>query len=271
MADRPHKKRLRLTTRDLQILEQLLHSRAETLGALHQQFWPQGTERDSARHRLSRLAAWGFLDKHGLEHVHPRLVHPNDNPTGSGWVTVYTLTPRGIAALRRRSLAGSTLRGRSIKGDLDDAAIPHQLAVNRVGELLGTPLLADHLVEVTGDRRHRPDATYTAHPDHGGRSTVMLEIDLGHYSRKRILGKLATFLADPDTTGVLFACPTQERANWIARTLREARGDRIMDRVQVLTFEQIHEGRFLRDALRPVSGVDDTPSAYDQLPHPAST
>ncbi len=202
MADWPQTKRVRLTTRDLQIFEQLLNSRAETLGTLHEQHWPPGTERDSARHRLSRLAAWGFLDKHGLEHVHPNLIHPNDNPDGSGWITVYTLTPKGVNALRRRSLAGSVLRGRSINGDLDQAAIPHQLAGNRIGRLLDTRLTADHLIEVTGDRRHRPDATYTADPDDRGRTIVTLEIDLGHYSRKRILGKLVTFLTDPDTRSV---------------------------------------------------------------------
>jgi len=253
----PHQKKIRLTTRDVQILEELLNRRAESLGVLHDRFWAPGTNRDSARHRLTRLAAWGFIDKHALQHAHAGLLHPTDND--NGWVTVYTLTPRGVAALKRRSLAGSVLRGRSTKGDIDEAAIPHQLAVNRVADLLGTPLVAEHLLEFQGDRRHRPDGIYTTEPDKSGRSTVMLEIDLGHYSRKRIIGKVSTFLADPDAKRVLFACPTGERTAWIARTLREAYGDRIMDRVQVLSFHQIREGRLLSDAIRP---------SHDQVTYP---
>lgn len=263
----PHQKRIRLTTRDLQILEELMNRRTESLGVLHDRFWAPGTNRESARHRLTRLAAWGFIDKHALQHAHAGLLHPTDHD--NGWVTVYTLTPKGVASLERRSLAGSVLRGRSIKGDIDEAAIPHQLAVNRVADLLGTPLIAEHLIELQGDRRHRPDATYTAAPDETGRSTVMLEIDLGHYSRKRILGKLTTFLADPDAKGVLFACPTQDRAAWVAHTLREARGDRIMDRVQVLSFYQIQEGRLLGEHLRPHQPIVEYPDINELLPRAA--
>lgn len=245
----PPTRAVRLTKRDLRILEELINRKAETLAVLHQRFWDDGTRKDTARYRLDRLASWGFIDKHGLQHHHGSLLPDDQHDTG--WVTAYTLTAKGTAALRRRSLAGSTLRGRSVRRDIDETAIPHQLAVNRVADLLGTTLIAEHLIELQGDRRHRPDATYTAAPDQTGRSTVMLEIDLGHYSRKRILGKLQTFLADPDAKGVLFACPTQERAAWVARTLREAHGDRIMDRVQALSFAQVREGRLLRDDLKP--------------------
>lgn len=260
-------KGVRLTARDTQIFEDLLERRADSLGSIHARHWP-GAAHDTARRRLGVLVNDGFLNRIYMERPPASLVHPADDE--SGWVHAYTLTPRGVAALRRRSLAGSVLRGRSVKGDLDEAAIPHQLAVNRVGELLGTALRPDHLIELVGDRRHRPDATYQARPDSTGRRTVMLEVDLGHYSRQRILGKLSTFLADPDAAGVLFACPTDERAAWIARTLRAAHGDRIMDRVQVLTFTQIQEGRLLRDALRPDPDTDTTlADVYDYLPHAA--
>lgn len=268
MTDRQRQRRpVRLTARDLQILEELMNRKAETLDVLHDRFWAPGTRRDTARYRLTRLAAWGFIDKHALPHRHSQLLPEDHDDTG--WVTAYTLTPKGTAALRRRTIAGSVLRGRSIKGDIDDAAIPHQLAVNRVADLLGTTLLAEHLIELQGDRRHRPDATYKATPDHAGRSTVMLEIDLGHYSRKRILGKLTTFLADPDAKGVLFACPTEERAAWVAQTLREARGDRIMDRVQVLSFAQIRDGRLLAEDLRPEDPDELQSRSYDYLPQAA--
>lgn len=252
---------VRLTPRDVQILEELMNRKAESLGALHKRFWKPGTRPDTARHRLTRLATWGFIDKHALRHQHRPLLPTDQHDTG--WVTAYTLTPKGTAALRRRSIAGSALRGRSIKGDINDAAIPHQLAVNRIADLLGTAIVAEHLIELQGDRRHRPDATYTATPDQNGRATVMLEVDLGHYSRKRILGKLTTFLADPDAKGVLFACPTEQRAAWVAHTLRETHGDRIMDRVQVLTFAEIRDGRLLDPELKPAPPTDKYPDIND--------
>lgn len=258
---------VRLTTRDTQIFEDLLQRRTDSLGSIHARHWPHAAQ-DTARRRLGVLVNDGYLHRVYLERPPAALVHPADDE--NGWVHAYTLTPRGVAALRRRSLAGSILAGRSIKGDIDEAAIPHQLAVNRVGELLAAKLHPDHLIELGGDRRHRPDATYQARADATGRATVMLEVDLGHYSRQRILGKLTTFLADPDAAGVLFACPTDQRASWIARVLRDAHGDRIMDRVQVLTFKQIHEGRLLRDALRPDPHADTTlTDVYDHLPHAA--
>ena len=259
--------KVRLTARDLQIFEQLLNRKAESLGAIHEQFWNTNTDLDTARYRLHQLVRTGFITRHALPHKHADLLPTDHHDTG--WVTAYTLTPKGTAALKRRSLAGYHLRGRSIKGDLDDTAIPHQLAVNRVADLLGTTIVAEHLIELRGDRRHRPDATYTAAPDDNGRSTVMLEVDLGHYSRKRILGKLSTFLADPDAKGVLFACPTQERAAWVAQILRDSRGDRIMDRVQVLSFYQIQEGRLLGEHLRPHQPIVEYPDINELLPRAA--
>lgn len=270
MADRrpraPRKKPLRITTRDVQIFEDLLQRRADSLGALHERHWPDASK-ETARNRLGALVAWGYLERHGLDHTHPSLKHPGDNDRTV--LGVYTPTAKAISALRRRSLAGSLLRGRSFKTEIAEPSIPHQLAVNRIGDLLGARLVADHLLDITGDRRHRPDATYRALPDETGRTAVMLEVDLGHYSRQRILGKARTFLADPDAKGVLFACPTDTRADWVADTLRAAHGDRIMDRVQVLTFKQIQDGRLLLDTLRPQDGGDEIDDAYAHLPRAA--
>jgi hypothetical protein len=258
---------VRLTARDTQIFEGLLHRRADSLGTLHERHWPTGA-RDTARRRLGVLVNAGYLHRNAIEHIPGALLHPEDHD--SDWVPVYTLTPKAVSALRRRSLAGSLLRGRSITTEISEAAIMHQLAVNRVGELIGAALTADHRLELAGDRRHRPDATYQSLPDQAGCTTVMLEVDLGHYSRQRILGKLRTFLADPDAKGVLFACPTQTRAAWIARTLRAAHGDRIMDRVQVLSFAQLQDANTLRADLLPDAPASDPHAgAYTHLPRAA--
>ncbi len=248
MGERPKGKVVRLTARDMRLLEDLLHRRAETLGTLRERHWDQAGL-DTARRRLGVLFNAGYLHRNTIEQVPWELLHHDDRDKDH--VTVYGLTPKAVSALRRRSLAGSVLRGRAITAEVNDASIPHQLAVNRIGELIGATLTCDHLLDVTSDRRHRPDATYQSTPDPAGSTTVMLEVDLGHYSRQRILGKLHAFLADPEAKAVLFACPTQTRAAWIARTIRTAHGDRIMDRVQVLSFNQIEGGRFLREDLLP--------------------
>lgn len=68
----PHQKKIRLTTRDVHILEELMNRRTESLGVLHDHFWAPGPSRDSARHRLTRLVAWGFIDKHALQRTRAR-------------------------------------------------------------------------------------------------------------------------------------------------------------------------------------------------------
>ena len=220
---RPRSRGVRLTARDLTIFEELLERRVETLGTLHARHWT-GWKDVSARNRLGTLVAWGYLQRRSIEHPPSTLVHPSERDRE--WVSVYSPTPKAIDALRRRSIAASLMRGRNLRTELAEPAIA--------------------------------DATYTAHPDAHGRTLVMLEVDLGHYSRQRILGKTRTFLANPDAKAILFACPTDQRAAWIANTLRQEHGETIMDRVQVLTFERLARGGLLRDQLTP----DPTPGGY---------
>jgi hypothetical protein len=258
VADRPRKRRLRITPRDTEIFEDLLNRRADTLASLHQRHFATN-QKDSARNRLGQLCAWGYLERCSVPHMPDALAHPAD--TGA-WTSAYTLTPKAVAALRRRSLAGSTLRGRSVKVDIAEPAIPHQLAVTRIADILGATLTCEHLLEASaGQRRHRPDGAYPTAPDRHGRSVVMLEVDLGHYSRQRILGKVDAFLADPDAKGVLFACPTDIRAAWVARAIRDAHGQHAMDRLQILSFQQIKDDRLLREDLRPTPPDATNPTA----------
>lgn len=274
MRERPAGKKVRITARDTRIFEDLLNRRADTLGSLQSRHWP-GAVTATARRRLGVLVAAGYLHRVVVEDIPPALRHPADTTRKDGAPShntlAYTLTPKALSALRRRSHLGSVLRARHLTTEVHDAAILHQLAVNRVGDMLDARLTADHLLETSsGQRRHRPDATYHATPDAAGATLVMLEVDLGHYSRQRILGKVATFLANPDAKGVLLASPTTVRAAWIARVLRDEYGDRIMDRVQSLSFAQLHSGDLLREDLRPHHTPDGTlEAAYDNLPRAA--
>ena len=241
---------VRLQRRDLQLFELLLERRVETLGHLHRLAF-EGKARKTARNRLIRLRQGGYIERVPLSGIDEQLLAPGDgeHPVAS----VYSLTPKGVAALRLRHRAGAELRGRPARGDLTDSSIPHQLAVNRTGDWLHARLIGEHLLENPGkDRRHRPDAAYHARPDAEGRTLVLVEVDLGNYTRSRILGKLRTFLANEESRGAIFVTQDAARAEQITGWIRARHGDGVMRRVQVLTFDELRDGQLLDPQLAPV-------------------
>ena len=115
-------------------------------------------------------------------------------------------------------------------------------------------LIGEHLLDPAGrDRRHRPDGAYHARPDADGRTLVLVEVDLGNYTRQRILGKLRTFLANEESRAAIFVTPTAERAQQIAGWIRARHGDGVMRRVQVLTLDELRDGQLLDPELSPVA------------------
>ena len=242
---------VRLQRRDLDLFELLLERRVETLGHLHRLAF-DGKAQKTARNRLIRLRQGGYIERVALSGIDEQLLARGDSehPVAS----VYRLTPKGIAALRLRHRAGAELRGRPPRGDLTDPSIPHQLAVNRVGDWLHARLIGEHLLDPAGrDRRHRPDGAYHARPDADGRTLVLVEVDLGNYTRQRILGKLRTFLANEESRAAIFVTPTAERAEQIAGWIRARHGDGVMRRVQVLTLDELRDGQLLDPELSPVA------------------
>jgi hypothetical protein len=243
---------IHLHARDLALLEQLLVRRAETLDWLHDEHFG-GLTRKRARNRLGDLVAHGYLRRTTVP-----------APTPTGWPqSVYTLGPKAATALRLRALAGEHLRGRRFNPVLRETSIPHQLQINRVGDALGAQLIPEHLLDVRGrdDRHQRPDAAYrAAQPDEHGRELVLVEVDLGHYSRRRMLAKVQGFLEHPDARSILIAVPNRERAALIARWVRDEHGPAVMDRVQTLPFADLHRP----GALDP--GTEPAPAArLDQV------
>jgi hypothetical protein len=117
--------------------------------------------------------------------------------------------------------------------------------VNQVADWLGARLLPEH--DTSAASRHRADGAYATAPDTAGRTLVLLEVDLGHYTRQRVLGKLAAFLAHPDASAIVLATPTRERATQIGRWAREAHGEQVIARVHPLTFEQLRRGLLPRE------------------------
>ncbi len=225
MANRPAAtRRIHLHQRDLEILEFVLTRRIETLDALTQRYF---NTKKRAYNRLGELSRAGYLQRIPIEQE-------------SRLTSAYHLGHKGRPALRLRSLAADAIPS----GPPTQTSIPHQLQVNRAADQLGIELIAEGLLGCEhAARHHRPDGGYqarTADPD--GRQLVLLEVDLGHYSRARVLGKTATFVEHPDARGVLFLTANQARADLIARWIREAHGEAIMDRVQVLTFDELAAG-----------------------------
>src|SRR3712207_6298776 len=146
---------IHLHARDLAVLETLAARGVETLPWLHDRHFA-GLSRKRARNRLGELVAHGYLTKHTV----PGLAAEDDTAIERS-DAVYVLAAKALAALRLRSLAGEQLRAR-VDPQLPKTSIPHQLAVNRVGDALNTPLIPEHLLELDPriERRHRPDAAY---------------------------------------------------------------------------------------------------------------
>jgi hypothetical protein len=159
----------------------------------------------------------------------------------------------------RDEFAFEDLRGKRFSLTLPITSMPHQIATNRVGDWIGARIVPEHLLppHEVGAQRHRPDGVYRcAAPDADGRQLVFLEVDLGHYKKDRILGKVEAFLAHPDARSILFVSKTESRSAVVSQWIREAYGEGVMDRVQPLTFDQIQEGGWLDPGTQPTNGED---------------
>lgn len=229
----PSQRRIALHARDLAVLELLVERRAETLTHLHECFWPAG-RRKSARNRLGELQSAGYL---GVERM--------PVPGSEGRLeSIYTLGPKAKAALILRG-RGDPFHGRRFNPTLRTDSLPHQIATNRVVDWLGARLVPEHLLPVRSRAalQHRPDGVYeAARPDAKGRDLVFLEVDLGSYSRERMLGKVAAFRASDRARSILIVTPTPERAQLVTEWVRDAYGPAALDEVQALSFEEVKAG-----------------------------
>ncbi len=238
------KRGVHLMRRDLRVLELLVTRRAETLGWIHEQHFA-GLSRKSALNRLGDLTAAGYLQRATVT-----------VPGAPGPESAYTLGPRGKAALELRSLAGEHFRHRRFNPTLRDSSIPHQIIVNRVADWLGADLTPEHLLPMKTKEqwRHKPDGIYPAQGVEGG--MVWLEVDLGHYSRERINGKVRAFRADPDAVHLLLVTHSRARADQLARWLHTERIGRSM--TIICLSELVAEPEFARKALpAPRQPVED--------------
>ena len=242
---------MHLTRRDLQVLELLVTRRAETLAWIHEQHFA-GLSRKRALNRLGDLTAAGYLKR--VTVTVPGARRPE---------SAYTLGPRGKAALELRSLAGEHFRHRRFNPTLRDSSIPHQILVNRVADWLGADLTPEHLLPMSTKEqwRHKPDGVYPAQDPASGRM-VWLEIDLGHYSRERINGKVQSFRRDEEAGHLLLVTHTAARADQLARWLNTARVSRSMTIVSLT--ELFADPEVARNALPAARQPPDDP--FEHVP-----
>jgi hypothetical protein len=232
-----------LHRRDLAILELLTERRAETLSFLHASFFGD-SRRERARDRLGQLVRAGYLVRASVPVI----------DSGERLESVYTLGPKGKPALVLRSAASEHFRGRRFSATVRETSLPHQIATNRVADWLGAALTPEHLLPAADAKatRHRPDGVYdAAQPDAHGRTLVFLEVDLGHYSRERILGKVSAFLDHPRARSILIVSPNRDRSRLVSSWVRDAYGEAIIGQVQPLTFDQLRDGSYLRPGTEP--------------------
>lgn len=239
-------RKVALQQRDIAVLSLLVERRVETLEYLNETIFA-GAKRKVVLNRLGDLARAGYLERLSVP------LYGSDRPE-----SVYRLAPRAKAALEMRNARGhEAFRGRRFNPSLRESSIDHQVMTNRVGDWLGAQLRPEHLLPAPGKGdafRHRPDATYVAaQADGHGRRTVYLEVDLGHYSRERILGKISAFLQAPDARAMLLVAPTQERAALLGLWARDVYGEAIAERLQTLTFGEIRAGGYLRPGTEPTA------------------
>lgn len=242
-----------LHRRDIELLELLAERRVETLAALHERLWPNAT-RKTAHKRLWQLSQAGYL-----QHL-ARYDDADTSRTAGGRPAaqhLYLLGAKAPTALRLRDSQAHLLARRRVKAGMPDGLIDHQLATNRVGDWLGTRLMSETDAAAGLERRLRPDAAYRATADDAGRDIVLIEVDLGHYSRSRVLDKLQGFFEHPDARSILFATPAEDRADQIARWIREAYGPEGMRRVQVFSFDELRSGALLDPGTAPAPTTDD--------------
>lgn len=226
--------------------------RAETLAWIHEQQFA-GLSRKSALNRLGGLAAAGYLKRVTVT-----------VPGASRPESAYTLGPRGKAALELRSLAGEHFRHRRFNPTLRDSSIPHQILVNRVADWLGADLTPEHLLPMKTKEqwRHKPDGIYAGHGS-DARRMVWLEVDLGHYSRERISGKVRAFRADSDAVHLLLVTHTRARADQLASWLNTERIGRSM--TIVCLSELLADPEFARNAL-PAPRRRPPEDPFDHIP-----
>jgi hypothetical protein len=155
-----------LQRRDRLIIECLLERGWETIEYLHGRFFP-GLSRKRVLNRLRDLCRAGYLERLDCDSF--------DSPHEFG--SVYRLTKR--TRYQAHFNAAFFTGARMPTPPLRDRSIPHQVAINRAGDWLGTRFVCARDAGLPGvDRRELPDAAYIAAEPTAAGDVVFVVVDL---------------------------------------------------------------------------------------------
>jgi len=232
-APRRRRRPLHLQKRDLALLESLVARQVETLDYLHETFF-EDVSKKRALNRLGELIGAGYLERTQV------FLPGKDTPCSTYW-----LTRRGRTALQVRDLSASWHATSTWKLQPGAPSIPHQIVTNRVCDWLRADPVAEHLqprwIRRDGkELKHKPDAFYECRkPDEQGRRLVLLEVDLGHYTRQRILEKVEALSDVQEARFLLLATTTKARQLKLQKVIQKEFGLAIWDRVDVMCFAEL--------------------------------
>ena len=175
-----------LQERDRLVLSLLLERRYETLDFLHERCF-DGLSRKRVLNRLGDLIRAGYLERESF----PMYDAGGENRS------VYWLTPMAEQLVVVGAALAHDLNGRRFGCPVARTSVPHQIAINRVGDWLGTRFVSETLAGFpeTNDRTGRPHATYITSASEGPRDVVFVVVDLTSNVRWYMPERLRVFAA----------------------------------------------------------------------------
>jgi hypothetical protein len=163
----------RQVERELAVMLEVFEQRCVDQRVIAERYF--GGHASTTRSALSRMRVAGDLTVVTRRHK------------GSG-ATAWCLTEQGVARLKAEGLVTGPVR---YQAGLSPERVAHQLAMNKVGDLLGIALTHEHQLVMPDGMRERsrtlPDAMFET--DEGKR--VYLEMDTGNYRADRFREKIA--------------------------------------------------------------------------------
>ena len=200
----------RLQARDLAVLSDLGRSRILSLDQVARRYFASRDVAEPAKRasdRLSKLVRAGLVEPASF-------LEPNTDGADTAY-RAFCLRPKGLAALRRRNLVPPHVTAGRYRMHVAGGRRRHEITLNEIEYAQGVRFARSHL----GDGRDghpgpQADARIEGEPDERGRTAVLLELDLGQYSARRIAEKVSTLA--PVSKRLVFAAPTPDRVAWLA-------------------------------------------------------
>ena len=200
-------RQIRLNQRDLGLLHDVYRSRVLSLNQLSRRHF-EGRYK-AASERLRKLANGRFIE---------RLTYLDQLDSGEAR-RAFSLTKKGLGSLYRRDLISEEQRKRRFRLKPAPNQVLHHVTLNDVEEQWGVEFEREHTASLSpGSSNVKADACIK-NPTHGEKP-VYVELDLGHYSARRVKDKVCSLA--PESSELIFVTLEKSRAGWLRRQAEEA-------------------------------------------------